>query len=237
MMPPPYRAMSLGSVREDAMKRRNAPHIEAVNRLVEALRTEGQARVPYVDARYGGVDSQVLFLFQDPGPGTDDTQHGSGFLSPQNDDPSAERFLRCLEDAGLELNRVITWNAYPWILLPGEGLGARRLMEGLDPLRRLLGLLPRLRVVVTMGRMAEGSWKRLADRQPTVASTYHVIRSLHTSGRGITNGSRHTAAEGRERVCDAMREALEVVLAAEGTEQRAGLANVKPNEESEAGSG
>ena len=134
-MPSQYRQMRFEAVRESAMRRRYDPHIEAINRLVDELREEGQAQIPYVDACLGGVNSQVLFLFQDPGPGTDHTEHGCGFLSPQNDDPSAECFLQCLHDSGLDLNYVIAWNAYPWRFHPRVELRARHLTKGLEPLR------------------------------------------------------------------------------------------------------
>lgn len=201
--------MKSGVVRDDAMMRRYEPHVAAINRLVDELRAD--ASIPYVDARYGGVESKVLFLFETPGPRTHVANDGSGFLSPQNDDPSAKRFLQCLNDVGLDLNRVITWNAYPWNLPNGEEVTARRLNEGLDPLQRLLDLLPRLRVVLTMGGKAENSWNRLRKSSRSHATTYQVINSLHTSNRGITSGSRHTKREGVEKVCRAMREAMEIL--------------------------
>lgn len=201
--------MKASRVRDDAMMRRCEPHVAVINRLVDELRAD--ASIPYVDARYGGVESKVLFLFETPGPRTHVVNDGSGFLSPQNDDPSAKRFLQCLNDVGLDLDRVITWNAYPWNLPKGEKVTAQRLNEGLDPLQRLLDLLPRLRVVLTMGGKAENSWNRLRKSNRSCVATYHVIKSLHTSGLGITNGSRHTAREGVEKVCRAMRQAMEIL--------------------------
>lgn len=201
--------MKSSAIRDDAMRRRYEPHVAAINQLVDEFRAE--ASVPYVDARYGGVSSQVLFLFETPGPRTEVANEGSGFLSPQNDDPSAKRFLQCLNDVGLDLDRVITWNASPWNLPKGEKITAQRLNEGLDPLRQLLDLLPRLRVVLTMGGNAEDSWNRLRKSSRSHVATYQVISSLHTSNRGITNGSRHTKSEGVEKVCRAMREAMEIL--------------------------
>ena len=66
-------------------------------------------------------------------------------------------------------------------------------------------------VVLAMGRKAQSSWKRFSKREGKRASSYPVINSLHTSRLGITNGSRHSAAEGHTKICRAMREALQEI--------------------------
>lgn len=199
------------SVREEAMRSRYDSHIEKINRFVDDLREEGQRGMPYVDARYGGVDAEVLFLFQDPGPGTDADESGSGFLSPQNDDPSAELFLRCLGEADLTVERVITWNAYPWMMKTEQGLTVKFLEEGGEVLVRLFPRLPRLRVVMLMGRQAQKCWQRLDIRRPEITREYHVLESYHTSRRGITNGGQFGKDEGVAKVCCAMQEALRII--------------------------
>lgn len=206
-----YRAMRYRSVRETAERRRYESHIEPINRLVDELREKRQCGMPYVDARYGGVEAEVLFLFQDPGPGTDANATGSGFLSAQNNDPSAERFLRCLNKVGLAVERVVTWNAYPW-MKPGKGLTAKQLEEGGEVLVRLFERLPKLQVVMLMGKKAQECWQRLQRQRPEVTRAYHTLESYHTSGRGITNGGQlASAAEGEDEVCGAMQKALRVI--------------------------
>jgi hypothetical protein len=50
--------------------------------------------VPEFDPLDGGVEAQVLFLFEKPGPMTAELggskRSGSGFISRNNDDPTAE---------------------------------------------------------------------------------------------------------------------------------------------------
>lgn len=199
-------------VREEAEQRRYESHVERINRLVDELREEKRRGMPYVDARYGGIHSEVLFLFQDPGPGTDANESGSGFLSSQNDDPSAERFLRCLNRVGLTVERVITWNAYPWMMKREQGITVKHLEEGVDVLVRLFQHLPRLRVVILMGKKAQNCWQRFDHRRPEITREYHVLESYHTSGRGITNGGQFgSAVEGETKVCCAMQKALRII--------------------------
>ena len=65
------------------------PHVAHINSLVDILRQDANGRIPYVAPFYGGTASEVLFIFQDPGPETDDSAAGSGFLCSENDDPPA----------------------------------------------------------------------------------------------------------------------------------------------------
>jgi hypothetical protein len=94
-----------------------APRIAPVNALVDELMVSpGQAGVPYFAPIYGGVDARVLFVARDPGPKTQSELGGSGFLSLENDDASAERFATLLDDAGIPVGETLPWNAYPWYI-------------------------------------------------------------------------------------------------------------------------
>jgi uracil-DNA glycosylase len=198
--------------RRDQWDRRFQPHVARINELVDDLRRQREGRVPYVAPLYGGANAQILFIFQDPGPGTDASAAGSGFLCSENDDPSAEVFSECLEASGLVVSRVITWNAYPWALALGESKpSADQLQAGVEPLGRLLTLLPKLKVVALMGQVAQKGWAFFARSHPAVAHTYHVLPGLHTSGRGITRGGQHTKPEGVAKVQALMRTALEAI--------------------------
>lgn len=74
---------------------------------------------------------------------------------PATDDPTAELLSNCLDAAGLDVARTITWNAYPWYI--NKSPTASQLDAGIMPLRRLLELLPEVSVVMLMGRRAEDS--------------------------------------------------------------------------------
>ena len=47
---------------------------------------------------------------------TNAEERGSGFLCLENDDAAAERFAALLAEAGIEPDRMIPWNAYPWYI-------------------------------------------------------------------------------------------------------------------------
>jgi hypothetical protein len=197
---------------QDQWNRRMEAHVAPVNELVDALRRERGEQMPYVAPLYGGIQAEVLFIFQDPGPGTADaSDQGSGFLCPQNDDPTAEVFADCLGACGLDVGRTLGWNAYPWRLRAGqERPNAAQLEDGVEATRRLLELLPCLRSIVLMGRVAEDGWRRLGRRYPNLAARYTVVSSPHPSRRGLVGGGM-TLDQGIGMVKGAIRSALRSV--------------------------
>ena len=151
-----------------------APHVAPVNALVDELRDPSRGYVPYVAPVYGGVNARVLNIFRDPGPKARAEHGGSGFLCPENDDASAERFATLLD----------CWNAYPWYI--NRAPRAAELDAGVEPLRRLLALLPRLGVVMLHGGSARDSWRRLAGRRyPDLALRPEVVCTYHTSNQAF----------------------------------------------------
>lgn len=112
-----HRRMRDPQFRQQQWDGRRAPHIGPINSLVdELMASPGRAGVPYVAPVYGGVDARVLFVARDPGPMTQPELGGSGFLSLENDDASAERFAILLDDAGIPVGETLPWNAYPWYI-------------------------------------------------------------------------------------------------------------------------
>jgi hypothetical protein len=131
-----------------------APHVAPINALVDELIDHGEGGwVPYVAPVYGGVKARVLCIQRDPGPMTNSQHGGSGFLCPENDDATAERFATQLDNAGIPVSIILAWNAYPWYI--NRHPRAAELEAGVEPLRRLLGLLPRLQVVMLHGGSAQ----------------------------------------------------------------------------------
>ena len=179
-----HRQMRDQKYRQQQWGDRRAPHIAPINTLVDQLMVApGQAGVPYVAPVYGGVDARVLFIARDPGPKTQGELGGSGFLSLENDDTSAERFANLLDDAGIPVAETLPWNAYPWYI--NRQPQAAELEAGVEPLARLLGLLPRLRVVVLLGRSAQDGWSRLERRHPGLVAGLEVVPTFHTSNQAF----------------------------------------------------
>ena len=85
----------------------------------EKLRERRSVEVPEFDPLDGGVDARVLFLLEKPGPmtsGVDGTKQrtGSGFISRNNDDPTAEAIFNFMQQAGISRKMTISWNVIPW---------------------------------------------------------------------------------------------------------------------------
>jgi hypothetical protein len=180
MSDPQFRQRQLDGVR--------LPHIAPVNALVDELTDSGrQGWVPYLAPAYGGVAARVLCVLRDPGPKTNDELGGSGFLSPENDDPTARRFADLLDAAGIPVSEILAWNAYPWYI--NTTPTATELEAGVEPLRRLLGILPRLRVVMLHGGSAQDGWRRLARQHPDLAAGFEVIPTYHTSNQAFIGTS------------------------------------------------
>jgi hypothetical protein len=118
------------------------PHLTPLTALIESWRKEGRL-VPWADPDSGGVHSKILFLHESPGPASS-SLHGSGMISPDNNDQTAARFWRLSEAAALDRSGYINWNAVPWyVSATGKAVNAtpgRR--EGRAALPALLRQLP-----------------------------------------------------------------------------------------------
>lgn len=176
------RRMADEAFRAEQQRDRYASHVRPVNEMVDALRDrDGRGWMPHVAPWHGGVRARVLSVLRDPGPKTQD-RTGSGFLCVENDDSTAERQCQAFDAAGIAPHDVTPWNAYPWYINRAPNAAERQ--AGVDPLLRLLGLLPHLRIVLLQGRDAQDTWRRLAARHPEtlqpkglqVVSTYHPGR-------------------------------------------------------------
>ncbi|WP_229716192.1 uracil-DNA glycosylase [Mangrovihabitans endophyticus] len=156
-----------------------------INALVDELHDEqGRGWLPYVAPVHGGTRARVLSVLRDPGPATQ-VGVGSGFLCVENDDATAEQQARGFADAGIALEEVTPWNAYPWYINrkpTGEELDA-----GVDALMRLIALMPRLTVVLLQGRDAQACWKRLVRHEPLPLQKLglEVVQTYHPSQQAL----------------------------------------------------
>ena len=131
------------------------PHIAPLAAYVETLRAAHPAlEFPDFDPLDGGSDADLLFLLEKPGPMTSARAKGSGFVSRNNNDPTAEATFNFMKQAGLARRRTVIWNVIPgWNgtlrIAPAE------LLAGMQALKGLLALLPRLRTVILVGQKAQ----------------------------------------------------------------------------------
>jgi hypothetical protein len=143
--------------RADQWALRFDPHVAPINRLVDELGRQAEAgSPPYVAPMYRGVDAPALAVLRDPGPKAGGAR-GSGFLSVENDDQTAERQCAFFAEAGLDPADVVPWNAYPWYI--NDRPTRAQLAAGVEPLRRLIELMPRLCVVLLLGKDAQAAWQ------------------------------------------------------------------------------
>lgn len=204
-----HRKMRSPQYRQEQWSLRFEPHVAPINWLVDDLiEAKPGSWMPYTPAYHGGTESKILLLYQDPGKMTSVEYGGSGFLGCENDDPSAQTIAECLDAAGVDQRNVISWNAYPWFLTDQGRVSSAMLEEGLDPLDRLLALLPNLHTVVTGGNKAHESWERFSRRHPNRARSLRHLETFHPSGRGITNGGHQTKAIGVEDVITTLQSAI-----------------------------
>jgi len=180
----------------------------AINELVKEISKQNEGNAPFVDPDYGGVNSEVLLLLSDPGPKTQVFEAGSWMLSFQNDDPGAERICRITQEVGLNPNRCISWNAYPWYINKAPTTG--QIHEGLAPLKALFDLLGSLRVVIAMGGNAQRSVELLRARHACVERAT-FLETVHSSSRGVTRGGRQKARVGEQQLADTFRTALSLL--------------------------
>jgi uracil-DNA glycosylase len=78
---------------------------------------------------------------------------GSGFISRNNDDPSAEATFAFMQRAGIPRKLTVTWNVIPW-WNGTRKVTKKELRDGVDSVRELIALLPLLRAAVLVGRNA-----------------------------------------------------------------------------------
>lgn len=166
------RSLRLSGARDERRKRLLELHARPLTNYVARLRAEHPEReFPDFDPLDGGVDASILFLFEKPGPMTAG-QAGSGFISRDNDDPTAEATYRFMEAAGLARNRTIIWN-----LIPGwngtRAIRPEEITEGLVHLSELIGLLPQLTTVVLVGRRAERAHRQIESLGLRVFASSH----------------------------------------------------------------
>jgi uracil-DNA glycosylase len=176
-------------------------HVRPLNELVERWRAEGR-QVPWVDPDSGGVASRILFLHESPGPASA-VGHGSGFISPDNSDQTAARFWRLSNDAGLDRNSFVNWNAVPWYVSPNGKAANAASADGkaaLPYLNQFVMLLRELRVVVVMGSFAEYWWLRYL-REPD-SPVLPLITAPHPS-----SSARRSRPQFEQEIAIAMQKA------------------------------
>ena len=111
------RTMRDPAVREARLAALGEPHVAPLTDLVHALRERDGSEYPYFDPADGGTEASILFLLEKPGPMTvpkgRGLRQGLGFISRDNDDPTAEASFRFYREAGIDRKQSVVWNVIP----------------------------------------------------------------------------------------------------------------------------
>jgi len=149
------RSMRDAQVRARRRTMLDLPHVAPLSAFAAQLRQRGSGEVPEFDPLDGGIDARVLFLFEKPGPMTArrGKRAGSGFISRNNNDATAEATFKFMQQASIPRKLTASWNVIPWwngtVKVTGD-----ELREGAGCVADLICLLPKLRAVVMVGRKA-----------------------------------------------------------------------------------
>jgi len=188
-------------IRQDKLARLNLPHIKPLTEFVETIRDEtGQGKnIPYFDPDDGGINARCLFLLEAPGPKAVE----SGFISRNNPDETAKNAFVMNQEAGIPREITISWNIVPWYIGDGRKIrGAQRqdIRAGLPYLFRLLELLPKLEVIVLVGKKAQRVRKEIEQQKPDI-----LLKDMHHPSPQNMN----TRPKYREEVRETLREIAE----------------------------
>jgi uracil-DNA glycosylase len=166
------------------------PDVQPLREWLEALRgRRPDSWVPDFDPAEAGIHSRVLFVLESPGAATQ-LEGGSGMVSVDNDDRTAETMWEVREEIGISEDDALLWNVIPWV--PDASAGkpnADELAAGVKELRSLLPLLPRLEVVVLCGEYAQRGWKKSGP----VLNDVTVVPVPLPSPRALTNQAKKEA--------------------------------------------
>lgn len=173
-------------------------HIGSLVRLVERMReAKGPGyKVPDFDPLDGGINAQVLFLLEAPGP----KAIASGFVSRNNPDETAKNFFLLNQKAGIDRRRTMIWNAVPWYIGSGTKVRpAKRddVREADEWLKALMATLQQLQIVVFVGQKAMYAQGVVQRCRPDV----QVMKMPHPSPMFINR-----SPDNRARALEALQE-------------------------------
>lgn len=144
--------------------------------FVQALRAQhGPAySIPDFDPCDGGTQARALFLLEAPGP----RACASGFVSRNNPDQTAGNLCQLMDNAGIARKDTLLWNIVPWYVGTSSRIRPvipQDITEAQEALQTLLALLPRLALIVLVGRKAQSARPFLQTLTPApIMETYHM---------------------------------------------------------------
>ena len=165
------------------------PHMVPLAAFTKKLRElDMDAEVPEFDPKDGGVNAKVLFLFEKPGPMTSvkSKKPGSGFVSRDNDDPTAAATFTFMARAGIPRKLTVLWNAIPWWDGKIDPSGSDRKLARAYTKQLINDELRRLKAVVLVGREAQKLKRFLAkNTKLKVFESFHPSPQVYGTNRDL----------------------------------------------------
>lgn len=166
------------------------PHMTRLVKFREQLIETAPTHVPHFDPLDGGVQARCLLLLDSPGRRSADsgstTVVGTGFVSRDNPDPTADNLRAATLQVGLPREVTVLWNAVPWYLGDANKL---RKTTGTDwhhakrALKQLVPLLTELQIVVLLGGNAQRAEKLLQSEFPWLT----ILKCPHTGNQAYNH--------------------------------------------------
>ena len=107
---------------------------------------------------------------------------GSGFISRNNDDATAEATFKFMREAGIPRKLTVIWNVVPW-WNGTRKVTAQELCEGISCVDVLVKLLPGLRAVVFVGQKAARAKPFLEGTALTLIESFHPSPIVRAASR------------------------------------------------------
>ena len=106
----------------------------------------------------------------------------SAFISCNNPDPTAKNLWLLMQEAQIPRADVLLWNIVPWYV-GSEGrirpVNKTDIEEALPYLKRLIGLLPNLELIVLVGKKAQSARDRIRSMTDVpVVATCHMSQRV-----------------------------------------------------------
>jgi len=187
--------------RQEQLKELYAPHVKAVNKLVDELRVDERRWVPYVAPLHAGLLTRLLLVIDSPGT----PPQGTGrphevMLGVEGDDAASARLGALVKRGGIDVADTMVWGAFPWYA--EEAVAPAEARAGVEPLRRVVELLEQVEVVVLLGKVAERTWRMLATAHPDQVPYAHVLTTSEADDAAWTgtNAERHRRREEQAEV-------------------------------------
>lgn len=200
------RRMREPGYRDQQWRDRYAAHVAPINELVDELGSrDAEGYPPYVAPMYRGVHAHALAILRDPGPKAGGDK-GSGFMSVENDDQTAERQCGFFSGAGIDPAEVVPWNAYPWYI--NAAPTREQLARGVEPMRRLMELMPNLRVVILAGKDSQAAWELFRSRHGVWLRSRGIesVPTYHPSRQALQHPDPAERARREQHIESALRQ-------------------------------